>query len=74
MDYLGGNGNGSRWFAAEDAAITNHPFYQAYSQQPLQSIDVPALKTIISESVPSADAAPILNYLLWVLEACKEIA
>ena len=74
MDCLGGNGNGSRWFAAEDAEITNHPLYQAYSQQQFATIDVPALKTAISDSYASAPAAPIINYLSWVLSICKEIA
>lgn len=74
MDYLGGNGNGYRWFTAEDSALTNHPYYVLYSQQAFANIDVPQLKTTLADSVASGEAAPIVNYLWWVLQICKEIA
>ena len=74
MDALGGNGNGSRWYAADNAAITNHPFYQEYSQLQIGTIDVNILKTTIGEMLPSAEASPIINYLKWVLELCEGVA
>ncbi len=74
MDSLGGNGNGERWFAANDSAITNHPYYQEYSQQIIGTIDVAVLKQLIGQMYPSTEAAPIVNYLQWVLEACLAVA
>lgn len=74
MDPLGGNGTGERWFASNDAAVTNHPFYQEYSQQALATIDVASLKSTMGGMFPSTEAAPILNYLQWVLEAALAVA
>jgi len=74
MDALGGNGNGSRWYAANNAAITGHPFYQEYSQLEIGAIDVNVLKTVIGGMLPSAEASPIINYLNWVLELCNGVA
>lgn len=68
MDPLGGNGNGSAWYSAYNAEITNHPLYQKW--QALTIAEVAAaltdLKTDIANSQASAQAAPILNYLNWV--------
>tara|TARA_Y100000004_G_C8783246_1_gene355928 strand:- start:473 stop:697 length:225 start_codon:yes stop_codon:yes gene_type:complete len=74
MDALGGNGNGSRWYAADNAAITGHPFYQEFSQIEIAAIDVNVLKTTIGGMLPSAEASPIINYLNWVLELCNGVA
>lgn len=74
MDALGGNGNGELWFAANDAAITNHPFYQEYSQKTLTSIDTNILKSVIADMLPSTQAAPIINYLKWVLATALAVA
>jgi len=74
VDQLGGNGNGSAWFAANDAAITNHPFYLKYSQTRIASIDVSELKTDMQQSLASTQASPILNYLKWLLDICVAVA
>lgn len=74
MDYLGGNGNGSLWYAAQDAPITNNVIYQRYSQTLVADIDVNVLKSEIGAMLPSAQTSPILNYLMWLLNICKEVA
>ena len=70
MDQLGGNGNGSAWFAANDAAITNHPLYLKYSQSLIGIIDVNDLKTDMQQSLASSETSPILYYLKWLLDIC----
>lgn len=74
MDALGGNGNGYRWFASEDAPLTLSPLYTKWSQQRIASIDATDLKTDITESYGSVQAAPVLNYLVWLLQIVKEVA
>ena len=67
MDYLGGNGNGSAWYAAPAADITTHPLYLKYSKGVVASYDPADIKTEIGGMIASAESAPILNYLNWVL-------
>ena len=74
MDSLGGNGNGLAWYAADSADITNHAAYQTYSQQTFASIDANAVKAAIANSRGSAEAAPIVNYLRWILGNVEAIA
>ena len=74
MDSLGGNGNGSAWFAADDAAITNHAFYQEYSQAQLKDIDAAQVKGRLGLSYGSTEAAPIANYLAWLLNLVLAVA
>lgn len=66
MDRLGASGNGDAWYAPLDAAITDHPLYLKYSKA-LAGVDVSALKTEIGSMPATVEAAPILNYLRWVL-------
>jgi len=72
-DALGGEGNGLAWFAADESALTQHPLYQTYSQQFVGSIDVNTLKSQIAQAYPSTEAAPIMNYLKWVLTLCLAV-
>ena len=74
MDALGGNGNGPAWFSTEDAAITSHPYYQQFSQMQIKDIGAVAVKAAIGESMASAPAAPIVNYLYWVLTMVNGVA
>tara|TARA_Y100000310_G_scaffold310552_1_gene355923 strand:- start:211 stop:435 length:225 start_codon:yes stop_codon:yes gene_type:complete len=74
MDSLGGNGNGLAWYAGSNAEITNHPLYQSYSQTPIAAIDASGVKGEIASAVASAESAPILNYLMWVLKCVAAIA
>jgi hypothetical protein len=66
-DALGGQGLGPFWFADEDAAITDHPIYQQFSQMQVAGIDGALVKQHIGSSYASAEAAPILSYLRWLL-------
>lgn len=66
MDRLGASGNGDAWYAPLDAAITDHPLYLKYSKS-IAGIDATDLKTEIGSMPATVEAAPILNYLRWVL-------
>lgn len=65
-DYQGGSGNGTAFYCAPDAVLTSSAYYQKYSQEQFKAIDVVALKANLGNSVASAEAAPIVNYLKWV--------
>lgn len=73
-DALGADGNGIYWFAADDAAITNHPIYQQFSQMQITDMDPPVLMAQIKNCYGSTEAAPIMNYLWWLLQIVKEVA
>ena len=74
MDHLGGNGNGLAWYAADNSAITGHPFYQEYSQAQIKDIDAAEVKARIGVAFASTEASPIVNYLYWVLTQVLAIA
>jgi len=73
-DYLGGAGNGDAWYCPIDAELTNHPYYQSYNKQMIGAIDVNVLKGLIGSMPATAESAPILNYLRWVLSLSVSIA
>lgn len=73
MDALGGSGNGYRWFAADDAPLTQSTLYTKWSQQRISDIDPALLKADIDASYGSTEAAPVLNYLVWLLQIKKEV-
>ena len=58
-DGLGGSGLGPFWFADSDAAITDHPIYQTFSQLTVGAIDASQVKGYLATSLASAEAAPI---------------
>jgi hypothetical protein len=66
-DGLGGSGLGPFWFAASDAPITDHPIYQLFSQQKISAIDAAQVKGQIGTAYGSAESAPIISYLRWLL-------
>jgi len=68
MDYQGGSGNGTAFYCAPDAALTSSSYYQQYSQTQFKAVDVVQLKANLGNSMASAEAAPIVNYLKWVLD------
>ena len=74
MDYQGGSGNGLAWYAASDAILTNSPLYQKYSQKQIAALDPNAVKADIGAALASAESAPILNYLHWVLTLSLAVA
>jgi len=67
MDSAGGNGNGLAWFANPDAPITDETQYQYFSQQQIAGMNAAEIKAAIAGAKASAEAAPLLNYLYWVL-------
>jgi hypothetical protein len=74
MDALGGSGLGPYWFADPDAPITLHPTYQMFSQQKLSGIDANQVKTALGTSYPSAESAPLISYLRWLIETLANMA
>jgi len=67
-DSLGGAGLGPFWFADSDALITDHPIYQEYSLKHFYEIDLAAIKTSLAAAYASAESAPIINYLRWLID------
>jgi hypothetical protein len=68
VDYQGGQGNGSAWFCDDFSApvlMTN--VYSTFSNKRITDIDVADIKTAIAACYPSAQTAPTLNYLYWLL-------
>lgn len=73
MDALGGNGNGLAWYADANAPITESDFYLAFSQVKVSSLDANQLKGLIGTMFASAEAAPIINYMYWLLTLAEAI-
>jgi hypothetical protein len=73
-DALGGHGNGQFWYAADDAALTDHALYQSYSNTKLGALDVNAVKASLAVSYGSTEAAPIINYLRWLIDTLAAFA
>jgi len=73
-DYQGGNGNGLAWYSAPDAVLTNSPIYQSLSQIEFKDHNVLSLKGILGGMLASAEAAPLINYVKWVLTMTEAVA
>ena len=73
-DSLGGSGLGPFWFAASDAPITDHPIYQLFSQQKIAAIDAGQVKGYLATSYASAESAPIISYLRWLIATLTDAA
>ena len=74
MDALGGQGNGPAFYAGPTAPIQEHELYLLYSQTQFSAIDLTQLKARIANCTASAEAAPIINYLHWVLKVGNDVA
>jgi hypothetical protein len=74
MDQLGGQGNGLAFFAGPTAPIQNHELYILYSTQQFSAINLAEVKARIQNAYASAEAAPIINYLQWVLKVGTDTA
>lgn len=72
-DPLGGNGNGSAWWCEPTAELTNSPFYQMFSGTAFQNVDIPTIKAAIGQALASCEAAPVVNYLNWVLTIALKV-
>jgi len=73
MDPLGGNGNGLAWYADPNAPITESDFYLAFSQYKGSSLDANQLKGLIGTMMCSAEGAPVINYMMWLLTIAEAI-
>ena len=73
-DPLGGQGNGSAWWAESNAQITDMDIYQGFSQTAIANINITALKGVLGAALPSAEGAPLINYLKWVLDMAQAVA
>ena len=75
MDYMGGQGNGSAWYCNDfNAELLKSSSYTAFVNKPLASIDPNAIKQLIAQSEPTAEAATLLNYLKWLYDLTQVIA
>jgi hypothetical protein len=69
VDYQGGQGNGSAWYCNDfDAPLLLTSVYAGFQAKPIATINPQDVKDAIVECVPSAEAAPVLNYLKWLLD------
>lgn len=75
MDYQGGQGNGAAWYCNDfNAPVLLTDVYANFEGKPLSAIDVNDVKVAIGTCNPSAQAAPVLNYLYWLLTMVEAIA
>lgn len=73
-DYQGGSGNGSAWYCNDfDAPILRSSVYDDFNIKPISSIVKDEVKSAIAAAVPNAEAAPTLNYLMWLLRLVEAI-
>ena len=69
MDYQGGQGNGSAWYCNDfSAPVLLTDVYASFEGKQIGTIDANDIKTAISTCQPSAQSAPVLNYLKWLLD------
>lgn len=73
-DYQGGKGNGLAWYSALDAELLESTIYTSFSQIAIKDLNAAAIKGILGQSYPSAEAAPLVNYLKWVLTLAESVA
>lgn len=74
MDYQGGQGNGLAWYCNDfDAPVLMSSIYGEFQAKPIGTINPQDIKDAIALMVPSAQAAPILNYLVWLLGIVNSI-
>ena len=69
MDWQGGQGNGSAWYCNDfNAPLLLTDVYGTYQSKPIQTINPQDVKDSIAACSPTAEAAPVLNYLKWLLD------
>ena len=75
MDYQGGQGNGLAWYCNDfNAPVLMSSIYASFEAKSFAAIDANDVKGAIAGITPSAQNAPILNYLNWVLTLVNAIA
>jgi hypothetical protein len=74
-DFQGGQGNGSAWYCNDfNAPVLLNAHYANFEGKQLGLIDANDVKGAIATATPSAQNAPILNYLHWLLKILTDIA
>ena len=74
-DWQGGSGNGSAWYCNDfDAPVLLQSQYAELQAKRLGDIDINDVKALLAGAKPSAESAPIINYLFWVHEILKSMA
>jgi len=69
MDYQGGQGNGSAWYCNDfNAPVLLTDVYASFEGKYIAAMDVQDIKDAIAGCKPSAQSAPVLNYLKWLLD------
>lgn len=75
MDYQGGQGNGSAWYCNNfDAPLLKFSQYTKYSNMAIGAIDANDVKADLGAAKASAEAAPLVNYLNWLLDIIVKVA
>ena len=74
-NYQGGQGQGLAWYADDfNAPILQSSIYTEYANKVVAGIDLNEVKTALAGMEPSAQAAPLINYLMWVLTIGEAVA
>jgi hypothetical protein len=74
-DFQGGEGNGSAWYCNDfNAPVLLSSIYASFEDKQLGALDINDVKGAIGLISPSAQNAPVLNYLHWVLRIMKDLA
>ncbi len=75
MDYQGGQGNGLAWYCNDfNAPVLMTDVYSTFENKALATIDPQDIKDALALCTPSAQNAPLINYLSWVLTTRLAIA
>jgi len=59
------------WNVKKNDDVLLHPMYQKYSGQNIGAIVLPQVQTDLAGIKASNEAAPIANYLSWVIRTVK---
>ena len=74
-DFQGGEGNGLAWYCNDfNAPVLMTSIYADFENKALGALNPQDVKDAIAAITPSAQNAPVLNYLNWVLAMCVSIA
>lgn len=74
-DFQGGQGNGSAWYCNDfNAPVLMASPYASFEAKQIGTLDINDVKTALSTCTPSAQNAPIINYLHWLLRIMKDLA
>ena len=74
-DFQGGQGNGSAWYCNDfEAPVLMSSVYASFEAKSFAAIDVNDVKGALAGITPSAQNAPVINYLHWLLRIMIDLA